>query len=62
MRTLGDVNQQKKLEEEKLAEKLFISMAGNPHYTERYTAAQIVEDAFFLAKEFKAECRDRYEN
>ena len=51
-----------KQEEQKLAEKLFISMMGNSLYIERYVHKQIIQEAFLLAKKFKTECRDRYEN
>jgi len=55
-------NEVENQEEQKLAEKLFISMMGNPDYTKAVTPDDILEDAFQLAKEFKAECKDRYEN
>jgi hypothetical protein len=62
MRTLGDTNQQRKLEEKQLAEKLFISMVGNSELTkDKAFIVCLMEDAFKLAKEFKSECRDRYD-
>ena len=50
-----------KQEEQKLAEKIFVSMMGNSSVVETMLSNSIIDTSIQLAKEFKDKCRGEYD-